>query len=375
MSGWFPRLSPSGQHVASGNGTLVIDGVERGPGYGPKWISETHLLIADGSNLVGYALNDGTRVVVSTTGFVYFDVAPDGRWIGEHNATLYWSDGGVWAGFATPAISATRWAALTHDTGSLYEGTGQGQNGSLLDLGCLEPRLLATLLCYRKSLRIFGQRDHGLPIVELTIPGEEHFWPVPVNINGEAWVLTNTNTGRLLLYPWGSTVGYVVATGITDFADAKWTGNDVRVVWSNAGILHDTRVDIRGPRVDLRPNIPAPVPVPTPVPTPTPTPHPMAVTPQQILDSAKRWPWDFDVQYLETFREGVWKRDQGSDVPSRGALAYYHKGVNAAFVQRCIELGHGLVSPDDWSPVFIRGTADALANYKREQAPGPEDPQ
>lgn len=117
-------------------------------------------------------------------------------------------------------------------------------------------------------------------------------------------------------------------------------------------------------------------------PRPTPFPAivqeqggPVGITPQQIQDSANRWPWDFDVEYLAKFRDGVWKRDQGGDVPSRGALAYYHRGVIAAFVARCIEVGKPLVSPEDWGPVFQRGVDNALATYKREQGPGPDDPQ
>jgi hypothetical protein len=102
---------------------------------------------------------------------------------------------------------------------------------------------------------------------------------------------------------------------------------------------------------------------------------PMSVTPQQILDSMQRWPWDLDVEHLETFRQAVWVRDQGSDVPSRGALAYYHRAMGAAVTARCIELGRALHEPNEWGPAFDRGVTDAIAAYRREQAPDPEDHQ
>jgi hypothetical protein len=105
--------------------------------------------------------------------------------------------------------------------------------------------LCGDLLVWRKGLQIFGQNGHGGKIVELTVPGEEHFWPVPLIVNGLPYVLTNTNRGRLLLYPFPPTVadgpppkprGWTVARGTTDFADAVPIDERfVRVVWSAGG--------------------------------------------------------------------------------------------------------------------------------------------
>lgn len=268
MSSWFSRVAPGGKNWVGGNGTLTLGGQDDGPGqdigpgYGPKWIDASSFLAAVGSDLVWFGL-DGTRTLLDSRGYVYFDVAPDGRWIGERDATLYWSDGGVWPGYSTPAISNTRWACLQHDTGALIAGTGQGQNGRTIEmLGCLEPRLAGDYLVYRKDHRILGQLKHDEIPTDLSIPGEIHFWPVPVLVDGDAYVLTNTNSGRLLFYPFGSTKGYEVARGITDFADAQAIDDRyVRVVWSEKGEHRERTIDLAQPMVDLRvpdakPNLP-----------------------------------------------------------------------------------------------------------------------
>jgi hypothetical protein len=216
-------------------------------------------------------------------------------------------------------------------------------------------------------------------------PWRQESPPVPVQApDGTLWLWTATTSpgGRSLVLgrPYGAQDCIVV-----DLVAAWLRVRPIGELWSivavdGGGQLRTTTVPLTEarrpvPRDVITPPPPPPPPDPIPIPNPPKPPEPKMVTPQQILASAQRWPWDFDVQFLARFRDNVWLRDQGGDVPSRGALAYYHRGINAAFVQRCIEVGHDLVSPDDWGPVFERGTRDALAAYKREQGPGPEDPQ
>jgi hypothetical protein len=112
---------------------------------------------------------------------------------------------------------------------------------------------------------------------------------------------------------------------------------------------------------------------------PTPPEKPMSLTGQQVAQLLHAWPWDVDVDHMEHFRENVWKRDQGGDVPSRGALAYYHREVAAAVVDFFNQLGR--LPPAnipaqyaaEWNQAFDRGTAAAIAAYRREIQPDPED--
>lgn len=267
MSSWYSRVAPGGLHWIGGDGMLTLGGQDAGPGkdfapgYGPKWIDATTFLAAVGADLVRFAL-DGGRDVLNSTGHVYCDVAPDGRWIIENTKPqrIIWHDGGEWPGFATPAISNTRWAALIKNGGALIAGRGQGQDGEVVDgPNCLEPRLSGDVLVWRKELEIFGQVGHQGDVQPLTIPGEEHFWPVPVVVGGKAYVLTNTNSGRLLFYPFGSTKGYEVTRGVTDFADAQPIDDRfVRVVWSEKGEHRERTIDLTAPQVDLTVPVAAP---------------------------------------------------------------------------------------------------------------------
>jgi hypothetical protein len=122
-------------------------------------------------------------------------------------------------------------------------------------------------------------------------------------------------------------------------------------------------------------NPPLPPVLPDPPKPPTPPEKPVSVTPQQIHDTLAQWPWDVDVDHLARFRDNVWKRDQGGDVPSRGALAFYHRGVGAAIAQRCIDLGRGLNGAEEWNHAFDLGTDAAINAYKAQIGPGPEDGQ
>jgi hypothetical protein len=133
--------------------------------------------------------------------------------------------------------------------------------------------------------------------------------------------------------------------------------------------------DFTAPVVEPPPVDPPPTPPVPPFPQPPKPPEPTMVTPQQIRDTLAAWPWDVDVDHLARFRDNVWKRDQGGDVPSRGALAFYHRGVGAAIAQQCIDLGRGLSGAAEWNAAFDKGTDDAIRAYKAQIGPGPEDPQ
>jgi hypothetical protein len=105
---------------------------------------------------------------------------------------------------------------------------------------------------------------------------------------------------------------------------------------------------------------------------------PVSLTVQQVHEAFRALPWDVDVAHLARFRDNVWKRDQGGDVPSRGALAYYHREVFAAIVERFDAMGRLPAGPPEqvfaeWDQAFALGTQRAIARYRAEQAPDPED--
>jgi hypothetical protein len=104
----------------------------------------------------------------------------------------------------------------------------------------------------------------------------------------------------------------------------------------------------------------------------------MSLTVQQVHDAFAALPWDVDVAHLERFRENVWKRDQLADVPSRGALSYYHRFVFATIVERFQAMGRLPGGPPEqvfaeWDQAFTAGTDRAIAEYRREIPPDPED--
>jgi hypothetical protein len=262
MSWWFVRISPTGENAAGGHDFVQENGQVIGPGTGPRY--QDHDTIFYGRQPDGAFMRwdrGSTPVVVREQGFNFYDIAPDGRWMGYRAdpPRVIWSDGGVWEGWADGDISNTRWAARQHSNSALWAGTGQGQNGRLVDArGCSDVRLLEDILVWSVGDHIYAQRSHGARIEDWSIAGQSHFWPVPVVVGTKLYVLTHT-FDRLLLYEAkeGQTHGYVVTTGITDMPDAlHMGGNRVRVVWSNRGELGERFIDLTDSEVDLRDHVP-----------------------------------------------------------------------------------------------------------------------
>jgi hypothetical protein len=194
------------------------------------------------------------HVVIRGQGFNFFDVSDDGRWVGYRAdpPRLIWFDDVEWVGWADGDIGTTRWAARTQATGALYAGTGNGQNGKLIDgRATTDVRIEGDVLAWRVAGRIYAQRHVDAPIEDWSIEGLSHYWPVPVL----DYVLTHTEDERLLLYRGRErqTHGHVVATGVTDFPDAKAIdATHVRVRYSVRGERREVIVDLSKPEVDLR---------------------------------------------------------------------------------------------------------------------------
>jgi hypothetical protein len=252
MDGWFPQLSPDGHRVASGHKTIWVDGVEIGQGFHPVWADNDTIYYGRQPDGAFMRWRGAAPEVIRQAGFNFFHAAPGDRWQGYRPDTgLTWHDGVTWAGWAEGGLSATRWAARTQSNSHLYAGPGQGQDGQLIDSrGVLDPCLRGDALAWAVGTKIYGQRHHERAVEDLSLPGEEHFRPIPVLAEGQLYILTHTHD-RLLLYKWGEgiTDGWVVARGTTDFPDARFvTGtNSIRVVWSDRGELKQTTIPLDRP--------------------------------------------------------------------------------------------------------------------------------
>src|SRR5688572_18502319 len=203
VDGWFPRLSPDGRHVASGHQTIWIDGVEIGPGIGPKWADNDTVYYGRQPDGALVKHRNGVIEVAAHPGFNAFHVEGT-RWQGYRPDTgLTWNDGVTWAGWADGGVSDTRWAARLKSNGHLHAGTGQGQNGQLIDSRPVsDPCLRGNVLVWTVGGKVYGQQHHDRAVEDLSLRGEYHFFPIPILAQGQLYVLTHTHD-RLLLYKWG----------------------------------------------------------------------------------------------------------------------------------------------------------------------------
>lgn len=252
--------------MLAGEHEIVIDReFSIGQGTSGQWADEGTVYYQSKTDESFLRWRNGHVSVVRARGFNAFSVA-FGRWVGWRPDTgLIWHDEVVWPDWSSPTLSETRWAALQNH-GLLFAGLGDGQAGQVVASGAREPRLVGNLLVWIEEdephqPRIYGQRSHGAETESLSIHGERHFWAVPVIVDGQPWVLTHTDD-RLLLYPWGSETGYVVAPAPTHRPDARQLPDGrVRVVWdAEHNVLGEELIDIKTrPRVKLRqPTAPEP---------------------------------------------------------------------------------------------------------------------
>jgi hypothetical protein len=257
--GWMQRMSRDGLHAVSGSKRLTYDDVEIADGAAPQFAGSDVFYTSQPVGMFMKWTPGTTRhEVIRQQGFNFFDVADDGRWVGYRAdpPRLIWFDNVEWSGWADGDISNTRWAARVQATGGLHAGTGNGQGGRLIDpRATTDVRIEDDVLVWRVGEHIYAQRIVDGPVENWGIEGISHYWPVPVRVGGKQYVLTHTEDLRLLLYEGknGQTHGHVVATGVTDFPDAKAIdATHVRVRWSVGGQPKEAIVDITKPTVDLR---------------------------------------------------------------------------------------------------------------------------
>jgi hypothetical protein len=196
-------------------------------------------------------------VVVREQGFNHFSAPFENHWAGSNDLgpgpQTVFSNNQILKGVTEPELSRDPgvWAALLHENKQII--SSHGTPSRYAASSCMELKFAGRALAWRVShegrWQIAGVRDLWNTREEpqlLNIEPEE-FWPQPIWIDGELWLMTHSHD-RLLLRPWGEKQGYVVATGQTHH--------------NNLG-TETINVSLR-PRVDLRLVVPPPPPPPPP---------------------------------------------------------------------------------------------------------------
>jgi len=246
----FPRLNPRGTHVVAGERVIVVDRVmEVGPGTSAQWADEGQLFYTRQPDGAFMEWQPGELPTVIRDGFNAFSVGGRNRWAGYSAArgVVEFDNGTVVPGWSGPALSddPSVWAAVIHESGEIVTSHGRPQR--FADRDCRDLRWCGRALVWNVYVlgrwQVAGCREIG-GIVDLLNVEPEEFWPVPLLVNGALWLMTHSHN-RLLLRPWGSRDGYIVATGITNTPDVKQMPNGrVRVVWdAGQNVLEDISLD------------------------------------------------------------------------------------------------------------------------------------
>lgn len=381
MSGWFPRFSPNGRSLASGNGQLVVNGqIVDADGGGPIWFDETHVLFtrwSDGA-LMWYGPN-GVQLLRAQGGN---QIASDGE--GRHWAIarkdpprIIFDTGWEEEGFSDPVLARDgTFAATRQADGALVVGVS---DNVIHDAPSMNPRFGSRTLMWESGARVYGRSTVAQPTTDLTIPRLRQYKPVPVWTGAQLWFLSHDD-GRVLLQPWGDTRGYVLYEGETDGPhDACPIDLDViAAAWSVKGVLHTTEINLDAPRVDLTPPVQIPVPPLPPAPPQPPVheePPPMNDQEKTALVNlcATPCPQDVTLYAIDQYLEHVLARDRCGDSMSRGALMFFIPHFSAAIARN---LGiHGMPSgaPADvargWIEYASDGATRAIAAYENAVNP------
>lgn len=278
---WFVRFSPSGR-LAYGSQVLSVDGVAYAPGTSPRWLSDAELVYTrqpDGA-LVGWPSGQ----VLDFAGFNDVDACA-ARWAGWHAGRdeLVTSWGLRLPGCRMPRLSETGLVYAQPAPGDQWRLVGA--DGDVLVVGAVRDVRVSPAGAVAWSQHVNGRWEtRGAlptqPAGAVHVSAGDEFWPVPLDAPWESWVMSHTHTA-LWLRPWGEDRGYVVAEGVTDFPDARWTEAGWQVAWSDRGVLHTRLVPHDTPRMRLVDAAPGP---PVPEPPPAVEPGDPMSTPQSIID-------------------------------------------------------------------------------------------
>jgi len=296
----FPRLSPDAAHVTSGWGTVEIDGRPIAPGQGSCWFNREQIVYGDPQGCP-WLYGGGTQLKLASVGYNDL-VAGGGRWAGgivnSAVVRIDRSDGPSIERAYQPAMSdAGDLAYLTAPTSPEHELRcirAGGTRADLITAGPIEYPSVCSAGIVWSSFASGIQRTWACPTGDT--PREVHAsfcrWevrPIAVDVGGALWVCSVDET-RVLLYPAGSTFGYVVIEGSVGEANSKDVRYDLtrrafRCVYTQGEQL----IWIDAFRVDLSkpPNVDPPQPEPI---VPLPAGTVIADTLPYVIGTPAAWP-------------------------------------------------------------------------------------
>lgn len=281
-NGWAPQLSPDGCHLASGLGTIWLDGRPLGTGWHPVWVTPTRLVFdgtrGDGTEGLMQAEAPFTSItevtapaVFNTLGGITEVDAANGVFAVYHAADDYpvvTSTGARFPGRIAPAVSEADGAIAmnSRDDKTVYLVV----NG-VESVIHVEP-MAASDVDIQGDWVVWsafvpgGRKTHALrrstgdkPDVTASTRANE-FFPILVPVGGDMWLLNYDGGGalpdRLYLRPIDSTEVFLLAQGDVRLPTARYhpPSNRIRVAWADAmGATHLAEVDPSGTRAPLPP--------------------------------------------------------------------------------------------------------------------------
>ncbi len=281
-NGWFPKFNPSGTHLASGSGSLSLDGSELGiVGWGPQWLSDTEIVFTDAhGSLAKYSITTGQIVTLQATGYNEL-AAGGGKWAGWRPDALQTSDGTSIEGAGDPTLNADGRLGYVDPRGaSMKRVIVDGQTYDAC--ACGELSISRTLAVWTHFVgpnagtwfKVIGGLN--APQKVATPNPAEEYRPIAIDTPEGPWVGNHTQTG-LIVRPASATDahGYRYDNGgQAYYPDWVYRDGAILAAFSDQdGTLQTHAFPLSAPRVDLAAK-PAPAPPPTPTPEPTPDPDP-----------------------------------------------------------------------------------------------------
>ncbi len=246
--GWFPVLNSHGE-IASGSGTLTVNGRDLGPGWLPRWVDDDHVVFSTSpAETVLLDVRSGSRVTLAPGFNVY--AAGGGLWMGlfagPSQTVLRRYSGTVvaWEAVegAMPTVSrAGRYGYATpyhQDQKTIYVADMAIAAGLVMNLSVSDQATVWSVASGRQRL-VLGARP-GAAVESLAVLE----WEEPIACDGPAgpWIVSVTQTG-LMAHAWGSRRGFFTS-GEYFNPDCLFLNGRFRVVSSSGrGELQVTDVD------------------------------------------------------------------------------------------------------------------------------------